>query len=99
VWDGYRIVAVKDRSRAHLISRSAKELTRDYATVVAAIARLNPPPAPGVGPMETVRRDKPRLDTDNRFRDGVTVGRAFHRFLPAPGHRSEAPEFRCEQLA
>jgi bifunctional non-homologous end joining protein LigD len=41
-WDGYRIIAVKDDARVHLLSRNAKDLTRDYPTVVAAIAQLQP---------------------------------------------------------
>jgi bifunctional non-homologous end joining protein LigD len=41
-WDGYRIIAVKDGARVSLISRNTKDLTRDYPTVVAAIARLKP---------------------------------------------------------
>jgi bifunctional non-homologous end joining protein LigD len=34
-WDGYRVIAVKDGARVQLISRNAKDLTRDYPTVVA----------------------------------------------------------------
>jgi bifunctional non-homologous end joining protein LigD len=41
-WDGYRIIAVKDGAHVRLISRNAKDLTRDYPTVVAAIAQLKP---------------------------------------------------------
>jgi bifunctional non-homologous end joining protein LigD len=41
-WDGYRIIAVKDGARVHLISRNEKDLTRDYPTVAAAIAQLKP---------------------------------------------------------
>lgn len=39
-WDGYRVLAVKDDVRVRLISRNQKELTRDYPSVAAAIARL-----------------------------------------------------------
>jgi bifunctional non-homologous end joining protein LigD len=41
-WDGYRVIAVKDGARVHLISRNAKDLTRDYPRVVAALAQLKP---------------------------------------------------------
>jgi len=41
-WDGYRIIAVKDGARVRLISRNAKDLTRDCLLVVAAIAQLKP---------------------------------------------------------
>jgi ATP dependent DNA ligase domain len=39
-WDGYRVIAVKDGARVQILSRNAKDLTRDYPTVVAAIAQL-----------------------------------------------------------
>jgi bifunctional non-homologous end joining protein LigD len=41
-WDGYRIIAVKDGARVHLLSRNGKDLTRDYSTVAAALERLKP---------------------------------------------------------
>jgi DNA ligase D-like protein (predicted ligase) len=39
-WDGYRAVAVKDGSTVALSSRNAKDLTREYPTVAAAVAAL-----------------------------------------------------------
>src|SRR5580692_8852480 len=41
-WDRYRVIAVKDGARVHLISGNGRELTRDYPTVVSAIAQLKP---------------------------------------------------------
>jgi DNA ligase D-like protein (predicted ligase) len=41
-WDGYRVIAVKDGARVRLLSRNAKDLTRDYPRVTAAIAQLRP---------------------------------------------------------
>jgi bifunctional non-homologous end joining protein LigD len=39
-WDGYRALAVKTGSRVRLISRNEKDLTRDYPSVVTAVASL-----------------------------------------------------------
>jgi bifunctional non-homologous end joining protein LigD len=41
-WDGYRALAAKDGPRVRLVSRNQKDLTRDYPTVVAAVARIGP---------------------------------------------------------
>src|SRR5215471_13517786 len=41
-WDGYRAIAVKDGARVRLMSRNQKDLTRDYPTVVAAVAGIEP---------------------------------------------------------
>jgi bifunctional non-homologous end joining protein LigD len=40
-WDGYRAVAVKDGAKVTLSSRNAKDLTREYPTVAAAVAALH----------------------------------------------------------
>lgn len=42
-WDGYRARAVREGDRVRLISRNQKDLTRDYPSVVAAIAALDAP--------------------------------------------------------
>src|SRR5207342_10925 len=39
-WDGYRALAVKSASGAQLISRSQKNLTRDYPAIAKAIDAL-----------------------------------------------------------
>jgi bifunctional non-homologous end joining protein LigD len=39
-WDGYRAIAVREGARVQLVSRSQKDLTRDYPTVVAALRGL-----------------------------------------------------------
>jgi bifunctional non-homologous end joining protein LigD len=39
-WDGYRALAIKSRGRVRLLSRNAKDLTRDYPGIVAAVAAL-----------------------------------------------------------
>src|SRR5262249_4233152 len=41
-WDGYRVIAVKDGARVRLLSRNAKDVTREYSSVAAAIAQLRP---------------------------------------------------------
>lgn len=41
-WDGYRAIAVKDGRIVRLSSRNAKDLTREYPTVAAAVATLRP---------------------------------------------------------
>jgi bifunctional non-homologous end joining protein LigD len=41
-WDGYRAIAVKDGARVPLVSRNQKDLTRDYPTVITAIAGIKP---------------------------------------------------------
>jgi bifunctional non-homologous end joining protein LigD len=41
-WDGYRAIAVKDGARVRLVSPNEKDLTRDYPTVVAAVAGIKP---------------------------------------------------------
>jgi bifunctional non-homologous end joining protein LigD len=42
-WDGYRALAVKEGRGIRLLSRNQKDLTRDYPTVVAAIAGVRVP--------------------------------------------------------
>ena len=42
-WDGYRAVVVKDGAAVILSSRNAKDLTREYPTVAAAVATLQAP--------------------------------------------------------
>jgi bifunctional non-homologous end joining protein LigD len=39
-WDGYRALALKNGERVRLISRNAKDLTRDFAIVAAAVGTL-----------------------------------------------------------
>jgi bifunctional non-homologous end joining protein LigD len=39
-WDGYRALAVKNGDGVRLISRNAKDLTRDYPTLVTALEAL-----------------------------------------------------------
>jgi DNA ligase D-like protein (predicted ligase) len=41
-WDGYRALAIKSKGRVRLLSRNAKDLTRDYPVIVSAIAGLKP---------------------------------------------------------
>jgi bifunctional non-homologous end joining protein LigD len=41
-WDGYRVIAVKDGARVRLLSRKAKDPTREYSRVAASIAQLRP---------------------------------------------------------
>lgn len=58
-WDGYRVLAMKDGARVRLISRNQKDLTRNYPTVVRAIASL---PAKRV----TLDGELVALDSDGR---------------------------------
>jgi ATP dependent DNA ligase domain len=39
-WDGYRAIAVKDGTSVRLLSRNAKDLTRDYPSIVRSLAPL-----------------------------------------------------------
>jgi bifunctional non-homologous end joining protein LigD len=39
-WDGYRALAIKERSSVRLISRNLKNLTADYPTVVSAVQSI-----------------------------------------------------------
>jgi bifunctional non-homologous end joining protein LigD len=39
-FDGYRVVAVKDGQRVTLFSRNLKNVTRQYPSVVSAVATL-----------------------------------------------------------
>ena len=39
-WDGYRALAVKERSGVHLLSRKGNNLTRDYPEVAEAVAGI-----------------------------------------------------------
>jgi bifunctional non-homologous end joining protein LigD len=39
-WDGYRTLALKDRSRVRLLSRNLKDATRQYPSVARAVALL-----------------------------------------------------------
>ena len=41
-WDGYRALLLKDGSRARLLSRNRKDLSRDYPHIVAAAASVGP---------------------------------------------------------
>ena len=38
--DGYRVLAVKDGDSVRLLSRRNKDLTRDFPSVAAAVARV-----------------------------------------------------------
>jgi bifunctional non-homologous end joining protein LigD len=39
-WDGYRALAVRDDARVQIVSRNEKSLTRDFPTVVSALAAV-----------------------------------------------------------
>src|ERR1700757_3074893 len=39
-WDGYRTIAVKDGTRVRLFSRNLKDVTAQYPSIAAAVARV-----------------------------------------------------------
>jgi len=42
-WDGYRTIAVKDGPRVRLFSRNLKDVTAQYPSIAAAVARVHAP--------------------------------------------------------
>lgn len=79
-WDGYRALAVKDRSSVRLISRNQKDLTRDYPAVVAAVASLRVPRAVLDGEIVALEADgRPSFQSlQHRATDGLAL--VFYAF-------------------